>query len=83
MLQLLAKEKLLDGTTLGIDATTLEANAALRSIVAGFNLGLVMRRLFGVGTARGLQGLCGRVLVFLGSSGPCCGALCRRGGLAR
>ena len=30
--------------------------------VAGFNLGLVMRRLFGVGTARGLQGMCGRVL---------------------
>ncbi len=33
VLQLLAKEKLLDGKTLGIDATTLEANAALRSIV--------------------------------------------------
>jgi transposase len=33
--------------------------------VAGFNLGLVMRSLFGVGTARGLQGLCGRVLAFL------------------
>jgi transposase len=32
--------------------------------VAGFNLGLVMRSLFGVGTARGLQGLCGRVLAF-------------------
>jgi len=33
VLQVLAKEKLLDGKTLGIDATTLEANAALRSIV--------------------------------------------------
>jgi transposase len=33
ILQLLAKNKLLDGKTLGIDATTLEANAALRSIV--------------------------------------------------
>jgi transposase len=33
VLQLLAKAKLLDGKTLGIDATTLEANAALRSIV--------------------------------------------------
>ncbi len=33
VLQLLAKEELLDGKTLGIDATTLEANAALRSIV--------------------------------------------------
>lgn len=32
-LQVLAREKLLDGKTLGIDATTLEANAALRSIV--------------------------------------------------
>ncbi len=33
VLQLLAKEKLLEGKTLGVDATTLEANAALRSIV--------------------------------------------------
>ena len=33
--------------------------------VAGFNLGLVMRSLFGVGTARGLQGQCGRVLAFV------------------
>ena len=33
VLQVLAREKLLDGKTLGIDATTLEANAALRSIV--------------------------------------------------
>lgn len=33
VLQLLAKRKLLEGKTLGIDATTLEANAALRSIV--------------------------------------------------
>jgi transposase len=33
--------------------------------VAGFNLGLVMRSLFGVGTARGLQGLRGRVLAFV------------------
>jgi len=33
VLQVLAKERLLWGKTLGIDATTLEANAALRSIV--------------------------------------------------
>jgi len=33
VLQVLTKWKLLDGKTLGIDATTLEANAALRSIV--------------------------------------------------
>lgn len=33
VLQLLARKKLLDGKTLGVDATTLEANAALRSIV--------------------------------------------------
>ena len=33
VLQVLAKWKLLDGKTTGIDATTLEANAALRSIV--------------------------------------------------
>lgn len=33
MLQVLARHKLLDGKTIGIDATTLEANAALRSIV--------------------------------------------------
>jgi transposase len=33
VLQVLAKDKLLDGKTLGVDATTLEANAALRSIV--------------------------------------------------
>ena len=33
VLQVLAKEGLLEGKTLGVDATTLEANAALRSIV--------------------------------------------------
>jgi len=33
VLQVLAKEGLLKGKTLGVDATTLEANAALRSIV--------------------------------------------------
>jgi transposase len=33
VLQVLAKHKLLDGKTVGVDATTLEANAALRSIV--------------------------------------------------
>jgi len=33
VLQVLAKHKLLDGKTTGVDATTLEANAALRSIV--------------------------------------------------
>ena len=32
-LQLRAKEGLLQGSTIGVDATTLEANAALRSIV--------------------------------------------------
>src|SRR6202042_1867681 len=31
--QVLAEKKLLKGTTIGVDATTLEANAALRSIV--------------------------------------------------
>jgi transposase len=33
MLQALAKHKLLDGKTIGVDGSTLEANAALRSIV--------------------------------------------------
>lgn len=33
VLQVLAKAELLDGKTVGIDATTLEANAAMRSIV--------------------------------------------------
>src|SRR5580704_278422 len=33
VLQVLAEEKLLKGTTIGVDATALEANAALRSIV--------------------------------------------------
>lgn len=33
VLQLLGREGLLDGKTLGVDATTLEANAALRTIV--------------------------------------------------
>ena len=35
--------------------------------VAGFNLGLVMRRLLGAGTARGLPGLSGRVSAFVGA----------------
>lgn len=30
--------------------------------VAGFNLSLVMRRMFGLGTSRGLQGLAARLL---------------------
>ena len=33
MLEILREGKLLDGTTVGVDATTLEANTALRSIV--------------------------------------------------
>jgi transposase len=33
MLQVLAKHKLLDGKTIGVDGSTLEANAALRSII--------------------------------------------------
>ncbi len=33
VLQVLAEKRLLKGTTIGVDATTLEANAALRSIV--------------------------------------------------
>ena len=33
ILRLLAKERLVDGKTIGVDGTTLEANAALRSIV--------------------------------------------------
>jgi len=35
ILAVLAKEGLLRGKTLGVDATTLEANAALRTIVRG------------------------------------------------
>ncbi len=35
VLQRLADAKLVKGKTIGIDATTLEANAALRSIVRG------------------------------------------------
>lgn len=48
VLRLLADEKLLSGKTLGIDATTLEANAALRSIV---------RRETGEGYREFLEGL--------------------------
>jgi transposase len=33
VLAVLAEKKLLKGATIGVDATTLEANAALRSIV--------------------------------------------------
>ena len=33
MLQVLAKHGLVSGKTVGVDATTLEANAAMRSIV--------------------------------------------------
>ena len=33
VLEILREAKLLDGTTVGVDATTLEANAAWRSIV--------------------------------------------------
>jgi transposase len=33
MLQVLANHGLVDGKTIGVDATTLEANAAMRSIV--------------------------------------------------
>ena len=35
--------------------------------VSGFNLGLVMRRMFGVGTPRGLQGRVGAAVALLGS----------------
>lgn len=34
--------------------------------MAGFNLSLIMRKLFGRGTARGLQGLFARILGGLG-----------------
>jgi hypothetical protein len=44
----------LKGRTIAIDATTLEANAAMRSIV--------MRHLIGVGTPRGLQGRLGVII---------------------
>ena len=37
MLEILREGKLLDGTTVGVDATTLEANAALRSIVRRYS----------------------------------------------
>ena len=55
VLQQLAESSLVTGKTLGIDATTLEANAALVN-VAGLNLGLLLRQQIGVGTPRGLQG---------------------------
>jgi hypothetical protein len=58
ILQRLADAGLVKGKTIGIDAATLEANAARRSIVhaAALNLGLLMRTLFGAATPRGLQG---------------------------
>jgi transposase len=64
ILQVLATADLVKGKTIGIDATTLEANAALRSIVRRdsgetyheFLTRLLMRQLIGVGTPRGLQG---------------------------
>ena len=48
MLKLLAENGLLDGKTIGVDATTLEANAAMRSIV---------RKDTGEGYAKFLEGL--------------------------
>jgi hypothetical protein len=82
VLECLSCAGLVRGKTIGIDATTLEANAAMRSIRrrdtggmrrthlrghenilkrllvhgGGFNLGLRMRSLFGIGKPRRLQG---------------------------
>jgi len=75
MLQRLADAGLVKGKTVGIDATTLEANAALRSIVRR------VRTLFGMGTPRSLQGVrlpfwppCGASFNFRRCSGTRSGA---------
>lgn len=45
--------------------------------VAGFNLSLILRKVMGLGTARGLQGLSGRALAALASLGKTLDALLR------
>ena len=54
VLQLVAEQGLVKGKRIGVDASTMEANAALRTIVrlAGHNLGILMRLLIGAGTPR-------------------------------
>jgi transposase len=49
VLQVLAEKKLLKGSTIGVDATTLEANAALRSIVRRDSRGDACRLARGLG----------------------------------
>ena len=61
MLQRLADAGLVKGKTVGVDATTLEANAALRSIMRrdtgeSYQDFLTKLALIGVGTPRALQG---------------------------
>jgi transposase len=55
VLEVLAKEGLLRGKTLGIDATTLEANAALRSIVRRDNGESYEEFLVGLAKASGIE----------------------------
>ncbi len=55
VLRLLAREKLLDGKTLGVDATTLEANAALRSIVRKDTGDAYLEVLTGLAKASGIE----------------------------
>ena len=49
VLRLLEEKKLVKGKTVGVDSTTLEANAAAH------NIWVLMRKLFQMGTPRGLQ----------------------------
>lgn len=67
VLQVLAKERLLRGKTLGIDATTLEANAALRSIVRRDTGESYEQFLTGLAKASGIETPTRRGL---GSTGP-------------
>ena len=55
ILALLAKEKLIKGKTVGIDATTLEANAAMRSIVRNVSGQSYQEFLAGLAKASGID----------------------------
>ena len=55
ILEVLAKEDLVEGRTVGIDATTLEANAALRSIVRRDSDESYNEYLDGLAKASGIQ----------------------------
>ncbi len=69
VLEILKKEGLLKGKKIGLDASNIEANAAMRSIrrkidgkrylihACAFNLSLVMRQLYRAGTPRGPEAL--------------------------